>query len=209
MDDMTVYLVDDDVAVRQSLELLLASSGYRVQTFESAEQFLTSLSRGQFGCVVSDIRLGGMNGIELQYRMNQSGLRMPLIVISGHANVPIAVEMMRNGAITVLEKPFPPDQLLSAVQAALEIAVADRQRHDQINDVRTRLATLTAEEEAVMKLMIQGVVNKTIASDLEISLRTMERRKSIIMEKMGVTSLPELSRLITLLEINQKPERQS
>lgn len=202
-DDLTVYLIEDDPAVLNSLSSLLYAAGHRVRSFESAEHFLVSLPENPAGCVITDIRLTGMSGIELQQRMKHSGVPLPVVVVSGFASVPVAVEMMQNGAVTLLQKPFQPEQLLGAVDQALQQFRNGRQQQELVESINRRLNLLNEEERGVMALMVQGRANKEISATLTISPRTVDRRRSQVLEKMQVQSVPELARLLTLVEVAQ------
>jgi two-component system response regulator FixJ len=190
-----VHVVDDDAAVRDSLRLLLESAGLPVQTYDSAAAFLTAAQSLGVGCVLTDVRMPELDGLELQRRLAQLGVRMPVIVMTGHGDVPIAVEALKAGAADFLEKPFDDAQLLEAVSSAL---AASRRAGDEaaaIAEIITRLASLTPREREVMDRLVAGQPNKTIAYDLGSSPRTVEVHRARVMEKMGARSLPELVRM--------------
>ena len=198
--DAIVYLVDDDESVLHSQLELLTAAGISVESFSSAEAFLKSLTTRSAGCVVTDLKMSGMSGLELQRKLIAINSPLPLIVVSGHANVPTTVELMENGAITLLQKPYDAHEFLDAVQRGLDQFVENRQRSTELNSIRERMASLSGGEMSVLRLMIAGRPNKVISTELEISMRTVDRRRSIVLEKMQVDSAPELARLVTLIE---------
>ncbi len=198
--ELIVYLIDDDESVLNSQRELLTAAGISVQPFRSAESFLAELNSQSAGCVVTDLKLSGMSGLDLQRRLIAIDSPLPLIVVSGHANVSTTVELMENGAITLLQKPYDAHQLLGAVQRGLDQFVESRKVAQEINSIQRRLNSLTDAEMSVLELMIAGRPNKVISTELEISMRTVDRRRSIVLEKMQVDSAPELARLVTLVE---------
>ncbi|MBM3970429.1 MAG: response regulator transcription factor [Planctomycetes bacterium] len=186
--EATVYVVDDDPAVRDSVSALVNSAGLRAQTFPSAEAFLADYKPEQPGCLVTDLRMLGMSGLDLLETLAKSESPLPAILISAYADVPVAVRAIEKGAVTVLEKPCRNDQLVQAIHKALERNAVQRTEQD----IKARLATLTPEEYEVMQRMVAGKLNKVIASELLISLRTVETRRHNAMEKMKAESLAEL-----------------
>lgn len=198
--DLIVYLIDDDEAVLNSQLELLTAAGISVQSFRSAESFLATLTPQSAGCVITDLKMSGMSGLELQRKLNASNSPLPLIVVSGHANVPTTVEVMENGAITLLQKPYDAHEFLDAVQRGLGQFVENRVRLAELNSIQKRLDSLSEAEMSVLELMIAGRPNKVISTELEISMRTVDRRRSIVLEKMRVDSAPELARLVTIVE---------
>ncbi len=198
--ELIVYLIDDDESVLNSQRELLTAAGISVQPFRSAESFLAELNSQSAGCVVTDLKLSGMSGLDLQRRLIAIDSPLPLIVVSGHANVSTTVELMENGAITLLQKPYDANQLLGAVQRGLDQFVESRKIAQEVNSIQRRLNSLTDAEMSVLELMIAGRPNKVISTELEISMRTVDRRRSIVLEKMQVDSAPELARLVTLVE---------
>lgn len=197
--DLIVYLIDDDEAVLNSQLELLTAAGISAQSFHSAESFLAVLTSQSAGCVITDLKMSGMSGLDLQRKLIALDSPLPLIVVSGHANVPTTVELMENGAITLLQKPYDAHDLLIAVQRGLDQFVENRERTVELNSIQRRLDSLTEAEMRVLELMIAGRPNKVISTDLEISMRTVDRRRSIVLEKMQVDSAPELARLVTLV----------
>jgi len=198
--DVIVYLVDDDESILHSQLALLTAAGISAETFSSAEAFMNSLTPHSAGCVVTDLKLSGMSGLDLQRKLVASNSTLPLIVVSGHANVSTTVEIMKNGAITLLQKPYAANKFLDAVRRGLDQFVENRERTTEINSIQERLASLLEGEMDVLELMIAGQPNKVISTELEISMRTVDRRRSIVLEKMQVASAPELARLVTLVE---------
>ncbi|HEY8948716.1 MAG TPA: response regulator [Rhizomicrobium sp.] len=189
-----ICIVDDDENVRESLGELLDAAGYTVHSFSSAEQFLASSMPASCSCLVTDVRMPDMDGIALQEELARRGVRFPVIVITGHADVPLAVRAMRAGATDFIEKPFKPDTLLSAVRQAL--ASGSRANTPVDPKVAQRMAELTAREREVMDLMVHGHPNKVIAQKLDISFRTVEVHRSRILAKMGTENVAELVRLV-------------
>ena len=191
----TVIVVDDDDAVRASLRLLLKSVGLEVQTYGSATEFLGSYNGQQPGCLVLDVRMPGLSGMELQEQLNLQGAISPVIFVTGHGDVPMAVEAMQHGAFDFLQKPFRDQDLLDRIQRAL---VRDRENRVQLlqqDQIRTRLAALTPREREVLQLMTRGRPNKLMAADLGLSQRTIEIHRARVMEKMHASSLAQLVRM--------------
>ena len=195
-----VYVVDDDPAVRDSVGALVNSAGLRVQSFPSAEAFLQVYKPEQPGCLVTDLRMLGMSGLELLETLQRSASPIPAILISAYADVPAAVRAMEAGAVTLLEKPCRNDQLVQAIHKALERDAAQRATRVLQQDIKRRLATLTPEEYDVMQRMVAGKLNKVIANELLISLRTVETRRHKVLEKMQADSLAELVRMVVEVE---------
>lgn len=189
-----VHVVDDDDAVRDSLTLLLEAAGFSVRTYGSATALLEA-TIGTIGCVVTDVRMPEMDGLELQRRLAETGARLPVIVMTGHGDVPIAVEAMRAGAADFLEKPFDDGQLLASVRRAIAISERVRDETEAAADIAVRLTSLTPKEREVLDKLVEGLPNKTIAYDLGSSPRTVEVHRARVMEKMGARSLPELVRM--------------
>lgn len=208
-DKQTVFVIDDDEAVRESIAALVDVRGLPVETFASAEDFLAAYSGVAPGCVVTDLRIEqGMTGLELQVALSERGCEIPVIVISAYANVANAVQAMHNGAITLLEKNCSADELWKAIIEALATDSDRRAANQQLKTLLERFDQLKPEELVVMQGIIDGQLNKVIAKDLTISLRTVESRRHNVLEKVGVTSIPELVRLYVELEqaIGQPPE---
>jgi len=191
----TVFVVDDDSAGREWLEVLLRSAGHSVSTFGSAKEFLGAYELNTPGCLVLDIRMPGMSGLELQTRLKESQAILPVIFITSHGDVPMAVEAMRAGAVDFLLKPFADQDLLQRVKHALARDAANQAALVEIKTVRGRIATLTPRETEVMQLVVQGKANKVIATDLRLSQRTVEIHRARVMEKMQADSLAQLVRM--------------
>jgi len=191
----TVYVVDDDSAVRDSLRLLLKSVGLPCVTFESAPEFLDAFEGGGRACLVADIRMPGMSGLELQAELNKRQLRLPLIFITGHGDVPMAVDAMKAGALDFLQKPFRDQDLLDRINQALAEDQEWRAADEEREAVEQLIATLTPREKQVMERVARGDANKVIAFDLNVSQRTVEIHRARVMEKMGVRTLADLVRM--------------
>jgi len=192
----TVYVVDDDDAVRSSLKLLLKSVGLPTVTHASAQEFLTAWDGDQPGCLVLDVRMPGMSGIELQAELNQRGAIIPVIFISGHGDIPMAVEAIQHGAFDFLQKPFRDQDLIDRVQRALTSDAEHRQLLQQREILRQRYDSLTPREQEVLQLVTLGKANKVMAGDLGVSQRTVEIHRARVMEKMGAQSLAQLVRMV-------------
>jgi FixJ family two-component response regulator len=193
--------VDADAAVRDALKLLLRSVGQAVETFGSAQEFLDAYSEDRPGCLVLDIRMPGMSGLELQQKLNEKHSILPIIFISGHGDVPMAVEAMQAGAVDFIQKPFRDQDLIDRINQALEKDSANRAALGERNDIRRRLETLTPREREVLDLVVHGKANKVIAGDLKLSQRTVEIHRARVMEKMQASSLAHLVRMV--LEVGQ------
>ncbi len=195
-DAAVVHIIDDDGAVRDSLALLLDSAGIAVRTYDSATAFL-ALARGLgAGCVLTDVRMPDLDGLALQRRLAGAGVTLPVIVMTGHADVPIAVAALKAGALDFLEKPFDDARLIDAVRSALSTSRDAQRQAVAAARIATRLASLTPREREVLDLLVAGNPNKTIAYDLGSSPRTVEVHRSRVMEKMGARSLAELVRMV-------------
>lgn len=192
----TVFVVDDDAAVRDSLKLLLKSVGQAVETFASAQEFLDAYKDDRPGCLVLDIRMPGMSGLELQEKLNERRSILPVIFITGHGDVPMAVEAMQAGAVDFIQKPFRDQDLLDRINQAVERDTANRADLAERNAIRRRLGTLTPREREVMDLVVRGKANKVIAGDLNLSQRTVEIHRARVMEKMQASSLAHLVRMV-------------
>ena len=191
-----VYIVEDDEAVRDSLEMMLVSMEYKVVTFSTANAFLDEYSEAMAGCIVLDIRMPGMDGMELQKELNNHNSILPIIFVTGHGDVPMAVEAMQLGAIDFIQKPYREQELLEKIKAALELDAEQRESLTEKNQILQRLEELTPREKEIMDMMIEGLANKVIAIDLNISQRTVEIHRSRVMHKMGTHSLAHLVRMI-------------
>jgi two-component system response regulator FixJ len=191
----TVHVVDDDEAVRQSLEFLLDSAGIPVRAYDSAAAFLRVAGTLRDGCVLTDVRMPEIDGLALQRALLDQGIRLPVIVMTGHGDVPVAVQALKAGAADFIEKPFDDEALLAAVRAALEAGRRLRVREAEVEGIAGRLAGLTPRERQVLDRLVAGMPNKTIAHELGASPRTVEVHRARVMEKMGARSLSELVRM--------------
>jgi two-component system response regulator FixJ len=190
-----VYVIDDDEAMRDSLNFLLGAADFDVTLFESAQQFLEVAAGVDFGCVVSDVRMPGVDGIEMLKRLKASRSTLPVLIMTGHGDVPLAVEAMKLGAIDFLEKPFEDDRLIGMVDVALKQAASGARTEAETQDIATRVASLSPRERQVMEGVVAGLSNKMIARDYDISPRTIEVYRANVMTKMQAGSLSELVRL--------------
>jgi FixJ family two-component response regulator len=200
----TVFVVDDDEGVRNSLRFLLKSVGLTARAVPSAAEFLDSYRPGQPGCLVLDVRMPGMSGLELQQQLNLRGAPIPVIFITGHGDVPMAVEAMQHGAFDFLQKPFRDQDLIDRIQRALARDARNRTALAQHDRIRQRIASLTPREREVLSLMTQGKANKVMAAELGVSQRTVEIHRARVMEKSGATSLAQLVRMMMDLEAAHK-----
>jgi two-component system response regulator FixJ len=194
-DPVKVYVIDDDAAMRDSLEFLLRSVGFEVRLFETAQDFLDVVASLELGCVVSDVRMPGIDGIELLKRMKASFSRFPVVVMTGHGDIPLAVEAMKLGAIDFLEKPFEDERLIGMIEWAIRQAEPAAKSEALALEIAARVATLSPRERQVMDGLIAGLSNKLIARDYAISPRTIEVYRANVMTKMQANSLSELVRL--------------
>ena len=199
-EDAKVHIVEDDEAVRDSLKLVLESVGYKVATYESANQFIEDWSADMAGCMVLDIRMPGMNGMELQRRLNERNSILPIIFVTGHGDVPMAVEAMQQGAVDFVQKPYREQELLEKIERAFAIDRDNRGSLQSRQDIASRLASLTPRELDVLRLMVEGKANKVIAIDLNISQRTVEIHRARVMEKLNANSLAHLVRMVMAVD---------
>lgn len=188
----TIFVVDDDDAVRKAVASAGGLLGHPVRAFASAADFLAAYTRNQPGCLVLDVKMPGMTGLELQRKLADDGVTLPVVMISGHADVRIAVEAMTLGAVTLLEKPFGLDELLTHIRRAIDKDAANRAARTQADGVRARLAALTDKEREVLDHVLAGRTNKEIAEALGLSVRAVEDRRARLMKKTGANSLAEL-----------------
>ena len=201
--DQTVFVVDDDPAVCDSVAALVTSLDVNVETFESAESFLSSYQPNRAGCLVTDLRMLGMSGLELQERLSEMGIKIPVIIMTAYADVQVAVRAMQKGAVTLLEKPCRDQELWECMRNALELDESQRSHDERRKDINSRIGALTEGEKEVMERMVEGKMNKVIAKDLSISIRTVETRRHNVLEKMQADSLAELVRLVVEAEENK------
>jgi len=207
--DVVVHVIDDDDAVRESLEFLLRTARLEVRTYESAAAFLGILPRVEVGCIITDVRMPELSGIDLLKRLNELDVRVPVIVITGHGDVPLAVEAMKFGAVDFFEKPFDDEALVAAVRSALDRRKDDSKRKAEVSLINSRLTELSNRERQVLEGLVAGRPNKVIAYDLGISPRTVEIYRANLMTKMQASSLSDLVRMAIvagILDNSQKPD---
>ena len=191
----TVYVVDDDEAVRDSLQWLLEGQDYRVRCFESAEAFISRYDPREIACLIADIRMSGMSGMELQDRLIDRQSPLPIVFITGHGDVPMAVASMKKGALDFIQKPFNETQLLQLVERMLETARDLFSEHQQAASRDALLGKLTTRESQVLERIVAGRLNKQIADDLGISIKTVEAHRANIMEKLGANTVADLLKI--------------
>jgi FixJ family two-component response regulator len=196
----TVFVIDDDAAVRDAIRELLLSVGHPVESFLSAEEFLARRDPQGWGCLVCDVRLPGTSGLELQKRLSAQKDRIPIIFISGYGDVPMAVQVMKGGAVDFLQKPFREQELLECVQMALRRDEAQRELEEQVSSVLNGYRSLTKREREIMKLVVTGQINKQIAAQVGLSEVTVKIHRAQVMHKMGTPSLADLVRAADKIE---------
>ncbi len=202
-DNALVYVIDDDEAVRDSLRMLLESADLEHRVFASAFEFLDAYDPEQHACLVSDIRMPGLSGLELQERLVEQRAEIPIIFITGHGDVPMAVTAMKSGAVDFIQKPFSDQELIDRIHTALALDRERRAARAEERTIRERLKTLTPREVEVMERVVQGQANKVIAMDLGVSQRTVELHRARVMRKLKMRSLAELVQ--TVGKLNQRP----
>lgn len=195
-----VHVVDDDAAMRDSLAFLLDEAGLTTRLYEGPAELLAQVESLEPGCILTDVRMPDMSGLDLIRALRDQGVRHPVVVMTGHADVPLAIEAMRLGVADFIEKPFDDEQLVGSLQAALQQGRAQRQRDEDRESVAARLASLSGREREVLDGLIEGKPNKTIAYDLGISARTVEVYRAHVMTKMEARSLSDLVRMALLIE---------
>jgi FixJ family two-component response regulator len=204
-----VFVIDDDDSVRKSLQRLLRASGYTTSAFASAEEFQTSRSRPGPSCAIVDVKLPGLNGLELQQALARDDERLPIIFITGHGDIPMSVKAMKAGAVDFLPKPFSADELLAAVRHALENSVTDASDRAKLVEVRSRYARLTPRERDVMEHVVAGKLNKQIAAELGSGEKAVKVHRARVMEKMQARSLADLVRMASRLNLGPRGRRAS
>ena len=192
----TVFVVDDDDGVRKGLSLLLRSVGLNVEVFAGAQEFLEDCNTDRPGCLVLDVRMPGMSGLELQERLKEEHIDIPVIILTGHGDVPMAVRAVQAGAVDFIEKPFREQVLIDRIQQALVMDVQRREERTQHTALENRLTRLTPREKEVLRLVVAGKHNKAIATELGVTVKTVEFHRSKIMEKTQAGSVAELVRLV-------------
>ena len=196
----TVFIVDDDEAVREGLSALLVAKRYKVETYPSAEAFLAAVAPERAGCLIADIRMAGMSGMELQREIKRRGIPTPVVIITGHGEVPLAVAALKAGAVDFLEKPFDSDAILASVEEAMRRLGKSKVQGFDRATIAERVAGLSEREREVMDLVVAGQPNKVVAHRLGIATRTVEIHRSRVMEKLGARNLSELVRMAIALE---------
>jgi two-component system response regulator TtrR len=194
--DAKICIVDDDEAFRDSLRWLLESNGFQVESFASAKEFLESCMSGKPGCLVLDIRMPEMTGLELQEKLNEKGIHTPVIFVTGHGDIPMAVSAVKQGAMDFIEKPFNESDMLELIRNALVLDTQRREADEQQSLISSRLEKLTSREQEVMECVIAGKPNKLIADQFGITVKTVEAHRAKVMDKMAVNSLAELVQLV-------------
>jgi len=190
-----VFVVDDDRSIREATQSLLASVGLRVETFETAQEFLGTERPDAPGCLVLDVRLPGLSGLDLQRELAAAGTPVPIVFITGHGDIPMSVQAMKAGAVEFLTKPFRDQQLLEAIEKAIERDRGDRRRRRELTELRGRFESLTPREHDVMARVVAGLLNKQIAAELGTSEVTVKIQRAQVMQKMRADSLPDLVRM--------------
>ena len=195
-----IHVVDDDRAVRDSLSFLMKSVGFESMAYDSAEAFLAKADLNRPGCLIVDIRMQGMSGLELQQLLNERSSKLPVIIITGHGDVPMAVQAMKAGAVDFLEKPYDNQLLIARIRQCLQQISKEQDEENRVTKAKSRLAQLTPRELEVMKLLVAGKHNKAIADDLDISVRTAEAHRAKVMKKLHADSLSDIVRIALLMQ---------
>jgi FixJ family two-component response regulator len=199
-----IAIVDDDPSVREGLKSLIRSAGWRVETFASAQEFLTCRGADAPSCLILDLQLPGLSGLDLQQRMAEVNLEIPIVFLTGHGDIPASVQAMKAGAIEFLTKPVEEEGILKAIQEALQRDQHMRRQHAEIHDLRSRYGTLTAREREVMQQVISGLLNKQVAAELNITEYTVKIHRAHVMQKMRANSLADLVRMAESLGIRSR-----
>lgn len=205
----TVFVVDDDQAMRKSLKWLIESVGMKVESYASADEFIRNYYPGRSGCLLLDVRMPGMSGLDLQEQFIRQNIKIPIIIITGHGDVPMAVRAMKAGSVDFIEKPFNDEFLLDSIRRALALDVQQRTFQAQRAEIAARLAHLTPREHEVMEMVTNGKSNKEIANQLGVSTKTVEAHRARVMEKMEASSLAELVRMVMAANVYEAPQKGS
>jgi len=195
-------VIDDDASVRKSLSRLLRSAGYTAETFSSAEEFLRREHFDGVGCILLDVRMPGLSGMDLQEELNKADYHIPIVFVTGHGDIPMTVEAMKKGAVDFLTKPFDDEELLQALRAAIEKDRNARAEHTEVHEIRRLIELLTPRENEILRYVVTGMLNKQIALELGIAEKTVKVHRGRVMEKLGVDSVAELVRLAEKAGIN-------
>jgi FixJ family two-component response regulator len=193
--DSTVFVIDDDASVRKSLSRLLRSAGYTAETFSSAEEFLRREHFDGVGCILLDVKMPGLSGMDLQEELNKADYHLPIVFITGHGDIPTSVEAMKKGAVDFLTKPFDDEELLQALRAAIEKDRNARAEYTEVHEIRRLIELLTPREDEILRYVVTGMLNKQIALELGIAEKTVKVHRGRVMEKLGVDSVADLVRL--------------
>ena len=191
----TVFVIDDDASVRKSLSRLLRSAGYATETFASAEEFLGRDHFEGVGCILLDVKMPGLSGMDLQEELNKADYHMPIVFVTGHGDIPMTVEAMKKGAVDFLTKPFDEEELLQALRAAIEKDRNARAEHTEVYEIRRLIELLTPRENEILRYVVAGMLNKQIALELGIAEKTVKVHRGRVMEKLGMDAVAELVRL--------------
>jgi FixJ family two-component response regulator len=202
--DAIIAIVDDDASVREALQSLIRSAGWRAETFVSAQEFLGRRGAEPPSCLILDLQLPGLSGIDLQKQMAEIGLEIPIVFLTGHGNIPASVQAMKAGAVEFLTKPLDEQKLLQAIQEAIERDRRTRQQHAEMRELRERYESLTAREQQVMQEVVSGRLNKQIAAELDITEFTVKIHRGHVMRKMRADSLADLVRMAESLGIRSR-----
>ena len=201
-----VFIIDDDSSVRKSLARLIRSAGFRTETFATAEQFLAREYYDGIGCIILDVQLPGLTGMDLQQSLKAANYSLPIVFVTGHGDIPMSVQAMKQGAVDFLTKPFEDAELLAAISRAIERCVRECREEEELGSIHQRLDRLTAREREVMELVVTGMLNKQIANELGTVEKTIKVHRARAMEKMQVDSLAELVRLAEKIGIPPKKQ---